>query len=139
MDFGFSSEEERFKREVRDFFIKEEKLASEAKNEFPSGYGPACWEILRKLGAKGWLCPTWPKEYGGLELPYSYRYIILEQMQYFTNLLPPVGSGMAGPIILMQGSEEQKKKYLLRIAKGRSNSPWDILNLKQVPTLHHLK
>jgi len=118
MNFRFSPEEEKFKGEVRDFFIKEGKLASEARNEFPLGYGPACWEILKKLGAKGWLCPTWPKEYGGLELPFSYRYIILEQMQCFTNLLPPVGSGMAGPIILMQGSEEQKKKYLFRIARG---------------------
>jgi hypothetical protein len=73
---------------------------------------------LRKIGSKGWLCPTWPKKYGGLELPYIYRYIIQEQMHYFTNIYGTVSAGMAGPIILRHGSEEQKKEYLPRIAGG---------------------
>ena len=79
MDFRFSPEEERFVEEVREFFIKENKVVEEARKEWDSGqgFGPYCWEILRKIGGKRWLCPTWPKKYGGLELPYIYRYIIL--------------------------------------------------------------
>ena len=120
MDFRFSVEEEKFKKEVCDFFIKEKKVVTEAKKEWNSGegFGPYCWEILRKVGAKGWLCPTWPKEYGGLELPYIYRYIIMEQMYYFTDIYVTIGAGMAGPIILSHGSEQQKKEYLPRIARG---------------------
>lgn len=120
MDFRFSEEEERFRQEVHNFFLKEEKIAAESRKEWDSGqgFGPYCWEILRKIGAKGWLCPTWPKEYGGLELPYMYRFIVQEQMHFFTNIYATVGAGMAGPIILMHGSEEQKKAYLPQIATG---------------------
>ena len=120
MDFRFSREEENFRQEVRDFFIKEEKVTTEARKEWDSGqgFGPYCWEILRKIGSKGWLCPTWPKKYGGLELPYIYRYIIQEQMHYFTNIYATVSAGMAGPIILRHGNEKQKNEYLPRIAAG---------------------
>lgn len=120
MDFKFSPAEEKFKKEVHDFFIQERNLASEARKEWDSGlgFGPYCWEILGKIGNKRWLCPTWPKEYGGLELSYMYRYIIMEQMQYFINMYSTVGAGMAGPVILTHGSEQQKKDYLIKIAKG---------------------
>jgi alkylation response protein AidB-like acyl-CoA dehydrogenase len=120
VDFRFSPEEENFKQEVRDFFSKEEKVVTEARKEWDTGqgFGPYCWDILRKIGAKGWLCPTWPKEYGGLELSYIYRYIVQEQMHNCINMYATVGAGMAGPIILRHGSERQKKEYLPRIARG---------------------
>lgn len=120
MDFRFSPEEEKFKKEVRDFFVKEDNLVSGARKEVNSGqgFGPCCWELLRKVGERRWLCPTWPKEYGGLELPYFYRYIIQDQMQHFMNMWGTIGAGMAGPIILRHGNKEQKKKYLLQIARG---------------------
>ena len=120
MDFNFTPEEEKFRKEVRDFFIQEEKVVAEATKEWDSGlgYGPNCWKILKKIGSKGWLCPTWPKEYGGLELSYMYRYIMMEEMQYFLNIYSTVGAGMAGPVIMKQGSEEQKKAFLIPIARG---------------------
>jgi 3-oxocholest-4-en-26-oyl-CoA dehydrogenase alpha subunit len=120
MDFKFSPEEEKFKEEVINFFTKEEKLVSEGRKEWDSGlgFGPNCWGLLKKVGQKGWLCPNWPKKYGGLDLPYIYRYIIMEQMYYYTNIYSTVGAGMAGPVILRQGSEEQKNKFLLQIAGG---------------------
>lgn len=120
MDFKFSPEEEKFKEEVINFFTKEEKLVSKVRKEWDSGlgFGPNCYELLKKVGQKGWLCPQWPKKYGGLELPYIYRYIIMEQMYYYANIYSTVGAGMAGPVILKQGSEEQKNKFLPQIAGG---------------------
>ena len=120
MDFNFTPEEEKFRKEVRDFFIQEEKIVAEANKEWDSGlgYGPNCWTILKKIGSRGWLCPTWPKEYGGLGLSYMYRYIVMEEMQYFLNIYSTVGAGMAGPVILEHGSEEQKKAFLNPIARG---------------------
>jgi len=120
MDFRFSQEEEKFRQEVNDFFIREGKAVPKAREEWDSGqgFGPYCWEILRKIGANRWLCPTWPKEFGGLELPYIYRYIVQERMHYYTNIFGTVGAGMAGPIILRHGSSQQKKEYLRRIARG---------------------
>ncbi len=120
MDFRFSEAEERFKQDVANFFTEEKELVEAARAEWDSGegYGPNCWEILKKIGAKGWLTPTWPKEYGGLGLSYMYRYIIQEQMQHFLNIYSTVGAGMAGPVILNQGSEEQKRFFLPKIAGG---------------------
>ncbi len=120
MDFKFSPEEENFKEEVISFFTQEENLAGKSRKEWDSGigFGPNCWELLKKVGIKGWLCPSWPKKYGGLDLPYIYRYIIMEQMYYYTNIYSTVGAGMAGPVILKQGSEEQKNKFLPQIARG---------------------
>ena len=120
MDFALSREEERFKQEVQDFFRSERELTEKAREEWESGvgYGPACWEILKELGRRGWLCPTWPEEYGGLGLSYMYRYIVMEQMHRFLSIYSTVGAGMAGPVILKQGSHEQKERYLLPIARG---------------------
>lgn len=120
MEFNFSPEEQQFEQEVHKFFSREEGIVNEARKEWDSGlgFGPFCWKILRKIGEKGWLCPTWPTEYGGLNLSYMYRYIVMEQMHHFLNIYATVGAGMAGPVILRHGSEEQKKKYLLPIAKG---------------------
>jgi alkylation response protein AidB-like acyl-CoA dehydrogenase len=42
----------------------------------------------------------------------------MEQMYYYTDIFVTIGAGMAGPIILNHGSEQQKKEYLPRIAKG---------------------
>lgn len=120
MDFDFSQDEARFREEVRDFLQKEEALAKGTRKEWDSGlgYGENSWKMLKKIGEKGWLCPTWPKEYGGLELSYMYRYIVMEQMHYYLNIYSTVGAGMAGPVILSHGSEAQKKEFLLPIARG---------------------
>ena len=42
MDFNFSPEEEKFKEEVKDFFIEQEELAAGTREEWDSGlgYGP---------------------------------------------------------------------------------------------------
>jgi len=120
MDFSYSPEEEKFREEVRGFFEQEAKCASEAKKEWDSGlgYGPNCWQILQKVGERRWICPTWPKKYGGLDLSYMYRYIIMEQMHYYLNIYSTVGAGMAGPVIMRHGSEMQKNEFLLPIARG---------------------
>ncbi|MEM2983455.1 MAG: acyl-CoA dehydrogenase family protein, partial [Candidatus Bathyarchaeia archaeon] len=120
MDFRFSSEEEKFRKEVQDFFIHEEETVKKAREEWDSGlgFGVNCWEILKKIGGRGWLCPTWPKDYGGLGLSYMYRYIVMEQMHHFLNIYSTVGAGMAGPVILRHGTEWQKKEFLPRIARG---------------------
>lgn len=121
MDFGFSKEEEAFRREVREFLRRE--VTPEVREEADSGigWGPHIWELVRKLGARGLLTPTWPKEYGGLGLPSLYRFIVHEELDY-AEALPhealTVGAGVAGPTIMLYGSAEQKKQYLPRIARG---------------------
>jgi len=120
MNFSFSPEENEFRQEVQNFFQQEKENINRAKDEWESGmgFGHSCWEILKKIGIKGWLCPTWPKEYGGLDLSYMYRYIMMEEMYYYLGIYSTVGAGMAGPIILNHGTKKQKKEFLIPIARG---------------------
>ena len=120
MDFEFSPEEKRFKEEVRHFFQSEPELCAGFMEEWHGGegFGPRTWALLRKLGERRWLTPSWPRKYGGLGLPYIYYYIVQEEMSYWIGLYACVGTAMAGPIILRHGTEEQKDFYLPRIARG---------------------
>lgn len=119
MDFSFSPEEEAFRKQVHEFLERE--ATAEVREEREGVWvGPHTWVLVRKLGEKGWLCPAWPKEYGGLGLSHIYRFILEEALDYFW-VLPAgrlVGTSMAGPTIMIYGTEEQKREYLPRIARG---------------------
>lgn len=121
MDFGFTKEESEFREELHNFLLKE--VTEEVANECRQWRGPAApagphtHELLLKLGAKGWLAPSWPKEYGGSGLPETYRFIVQEEMAYF-GMRSPHAVNLAGPVILHHGSEEMKKKILPQCARG---------------------
>jgi hypothetical protein len=119
MELEYRSEEKEFQEKLRQFFQKE-PATDKARKEIESGlgFGSATWEILGNMGSRGWLTPTWPKKYGGLELSDIYRYIAMEEMNYWLGYFALVGAGMAGPIVLKRGTEEQKGEYLPRIARG---------------------
>ena len=121
MEFKFTKEEEEFRQEVRQFFQGQSELIEKVRQEADSGagWGQWTWEFMQKTGAKAYLAPSWPKEYGGLGSSHMKRYIVSEEMGYFVGRAAlGIGVGMAGPVILMFGSEEQKKTYLPRIAGG---------------------
>jgi alkylation response protein AidB-like acyl-CoA dehydrogenase len=120
MDFGFSPEEERFAHEVRELFLQNKELVKKARQEYRSGgcFGPGVFGLMRKLGERGWLCPHWPKEYGGLGLSAMHHHIVMNEMDYFAGYGQQVGTVMAGPVIMRYGTERQKKKYLPPIARG---------------------
>lgn len=121
MEFEFTPEEEAFKQEVHSFFLSEKKIVDGMREEQKIyNFGPNTWDILKKLGSRGWLCPTWPKKYGGLELPDIYRYIVMEELNYYTGCVGLTGAGMVGPVLLHRGSEQQKNEYLPQIARGET-------------------
>lgn len=118
MEFGWTKEELEFREEVEDFLRHE--LTEEVIKEATSGpgYGPHSWDFVRKLGRKGWLCPNWPKEYGGMGSSYMKKFIIIERLAYHRAPYKNYGSTYIGPVIMAYGSEEQKSKYLPMIARG---------------------
>ncbi|GAJ06224.1 unnamed protein product, partial [marine sediment metagenome] len=121
MEFGFSKEEEEFRQEVRSFCSKEVTPELIEDFEREAGYTPRIWEFLGKVGAKGWLAPQWPKEYGGLESNYMKKFIIEQEATRAVGVrmaVRNVSNGMAGPIILRYGTDEQKKRFLPPIARG---------------------
>ena len=118
MDFGFSEEQEKFRREVREYLQKEvtEELIDEV--EGAQGWGTHIWDYMAKLGAKGWLALSMPKEYGGMGATHFERVIFEDEMGYSMAAPLMVASSWVAPTLLMYGSEEQKKEYIPRIAKG---------------------
>ncbi|MDY6845324.1 MAG: acyl-CoA dehydrogenase family protein [Thermodesulfobacteriota bacterium] len=120
MNFAFSKEVLVIQEEVRDFIKKEStpEMLKETEENGDIYGGPEGRKIVQKMAAKGWLAPTLPKEYGGLDASETINYMIREEIGY--NGLPFgfVGAGMAGPTILRFGSDEMKKKWLPQIASG---------------------
>src|SRR5436309_2084786 len=60
---------------------------------------------------------TWPVEYGGRGEPYSHQAIALEEFAKAgaPNHMNVIALGMAGPTIMVHGTEEQKERYLPKI------------------------
>ena len=69
-----------------------------------------------KLFAGGWICATWPKEYGGKGLSTLEGVVLAEE---FANAGAPMradffGDTLVGPTLLQWGTEEQKKNSCQR-------------------------
>jgi alkylation response protein AidB-like acyl-CoA dehydrogenase len=66
--------------------------------------------VQKKLAAKGWTAPAWPKEIGGMGASYTQQAIFNEELAYHRVPGPDLTSvGYVGPTILLYGSDEQKK------------------------------
>jgi len=113
MDFRFSNEDEAWRRELRTWIRQEfgpdwNGFAAsggndEAEYEFAQG-------VQKKLAAKGWTAPAWPKEIGGMGASYTQQAIFNEELAYHRVPGPDLTSvGYVGPTILLYGSGEQKK------------------------------
>jgi len=81
------------------------------------GYSAA---LSRKLGARGWIGITLPREYGGGGRSAFARYVLVEE---YLNCGAPVGAHwiadrQSAPLILKYGTEAQKHFYLPRICRG---------------------
>ncbi|MDP2954219.1 MAG: acyl-CoA dehydrogenase family protein, partial [Chloroflexota bacterium] len=118
MDFKLTPEQEKLKQDVREFLKREVTEEVLRESHGGQGVGPASRALLRKMGARGWLTPAWPKEYGGLGLTNLEKHIINEELAYHSAPHGLVSTSMAGPTIRIYGSEEQKKEWLPRIASG---------------------
>jgi len=117
VDFRFSEEEEAFRKEVREFLRKEWTL-TDYDLDNPEHWD-AAKELEKKLGAKGWLCIAWPKEYGGLGAGHIHQLVFQEEMAYArAPILNGQGVYMVGPCLMLQGTEEQRQRFLPPIARS---------------------
>ena len=83
-------------------------------------YPPDEVRWLKVMGERGWTAPTWPKEYGGGGLSAAESKALQEEMRAL-KLRPALagfGLTMIGPLLLHEGSEEQKREHLPRIVRG---------------------
>jgi alkylation response protein AidB-like acyl-CoA dehydrogenase len=123
MDFGDTPEQARFRLEVRDFLRRELPKDIPQQDETVLGIGlgedARDQEWLRKLGSRGWVAPAWPKEYGGAGLSVIEQFIFNQEMARAAAPRPNfLAIAIAGPTIMVHGSDEQKAQHLPGILSG---------------------
>ena len=118
MDINFSAEDLAFRDEVRDFFAREfdAELAQQLSATQGGDYKSAIVSWQKKLHAKGWIAPGWPKEYGGTGWTVTQKFIYeTERGAAGIPDVVPFGLKMVAPVIYTFGTEEQKAHFLPRI------------------------
>jgi len=115
MDFNLTQEQLQIREEIR-----------KVCKEFPDAY----WReidgekkypeaFVRKLSELGWLAALIPEEYGGTGLGITEASIILEEINHSGGVATACHAQMyMMGTLLRHGSEEQKRRYLPKIASG---------------------
>ena len=112
----FNADHEAFRDSFRRFVEKEITPFHEAWEE--QGYVDR--EVWRKAGENGFLCMTMPEEYGGAGADKLYSVAQMEEIAHagVTGIGYGLHSEIVAPYILHYGTEEQKRKYLPKLASG---------------------
>ncbi len=143
MDLTYPADAEEFRTEIRTWleehlpdgwFDDDFEMTPEERARFNQ-------EWPKELFAGGWICATWPEEYGGKGLTTMQGVVLAEE---FARANAPMrgdffGDTLVGPTLLKWGSEEQKREFLPGILQGRTrwcqgfsepNSGSDLASLK---------
>lgn len=117
MEFGLSKQHEMLRQMYREFAEKEVKpLAAEVDEEerFP-------FETVEKMAKAGFFGIPVPKEYGGEggdDLGYAMAVEELSRVCATTGVIVSAHTSLCAWPIMTFGTEEQKQKYLVPLAKG---------------------
>ena len=120
MRLAFNDEELTFQRELRDWLTANmpPEVAEESRRgrtNHVSKERLLQWQ--KKLASKGWLCPNWPKEYGGPGWNSTQKFIFeMEMARADSPYLSSFSIKMVAPVLMKYGSEAQKTRFLPKIA-----------------------
>jgi len=119
MDFRFTTQQETFRSEVREFATREWGQNAEDGGE---GGGRAGFEraqgFRRKLAEKGWLTKAWPKEWGGMEASHLDQAIYSEEMSLAGAPGVDQGVDRVGPTLMLFGNDDQRQRFLPAISRA---------------------
>ncbi|MDA8359966.1 MAG: acyl-CoA dehydrogenase family protein [Actinomycetota bacterium] len=122
MDLSYPPEAEQFRAEIRSWL----------QENLPDGWGSPGFTMSKaerrefnrawteKLHRGGWICASWPEEYGGKGLTLLQQVVLNEE---FARAQAPLradffGDTLVGPTILQWGTEEQKRQFIPGILDG---------------------
>jgi alkylation response protein AidB-like acyl-CoA dehydrogenase len=125
VDLRFSAAEESFRAEARAWLT--DRLSGPFAGVRGRG-GPGDehslfeerWEWERALGDAGWTCLAWPEAYGGRDATLLEQVIFYEEYARAggPGRVGLIGEGLIGPTILHYGTDDQRERFLPRIASG---------------------
>ncbi len=123
MDFELTAEQKEVRRVAQEF--GEAEIAPVAAHydqahEFP-------YEIVEKLGELGFMGALFPPEYGGAGLDYvSYALVVeeLSRADASVGITMWAHNSLCANHIYLFGSEAQKRRYLVPLARGEALGAW---------------
>jgi alkylation response protein AidB-like acyl-CoA dehydrogenase len=123
MDFRLTADQELLRRSVREFAeteIRPHVREWDRAQEFPAG-------LIPKLAALGLMGIQFPDEYGGAgmsAIDYSICIEELARVDPAVALSVAAHNGLCAAHIHMFGTESQKRKYLVPLARGEKIGAW---------------
>jgi len=125
MDFQFTEEQEQLRRSVREFAEREIRphvMEWDEKSEFPLA-------TIKELGRMGLMGVTFPTEYGGAGLGYVEYVTAIEELSRVDGsigIIVAAHNSLCSNHIYIAGNEEQKRKYLPKLATGEFIGAWGL-------------
>lgn len=119
MDFSFTEQQQAFRAMVRTFFESDSVQAQlHLIKQRPEEYDAR--SIYRLMGEQGLLAANWPTELGGQGRTMLESAIVAEEMSRYgiPEALQVISIQIVGMLLFLSASEEQKKRYLLPMARG---------------------
>jgi alkylation response protein AidB-like acyl-CoA dehydrogenase len=123
--FVLTEDQKHLRREIRQFAAREitpNVMAWDEASEFPMG-------VVKKLGEMGLLGVIFPPEYGGAGLGYVDYVLAIEELSAVDGsigIIVAAHNSLGTNHIFLAGNEEQKKKYVPRLATGEWLAAWGL-------------
>ena len=125
MDFQLNEEQLHLKKTAREFAEREiapHVMEWDEGNEFPLA-------TIKELGKLGLLGVTFPAEYGGAGMGYVEYVTAIEELSRVDGsigIIVAAHTSLCTNHIFIAGSEEQKKKYIPKLATGEFIGAWGL-------------
>ncbi|AMN45550.1 acyl-CoA dehydrogenase [Steroidobacter denitrificans] len=114
----YTPEQLDLRREFRAYLAGLMTLEERAQMRRSRESGETYRAVIRRMGQAGWLTPGWPVDYGGRALDPLAQKILLEELWLAEAPFPFVTVNTIGPALIRRGTEQQKRNFLPRIARG---------------------
>ena len=125
MDFQLDEEQLQLKKSVREF--AEREIAPHVMKWDEAGEFPLA--TIKELGKLGLMGMIFPPEYGGVGMGYIEYATAIEELSRVdgsVGIIMAAHTSLCSNHIFVAGTEEQKKKYLSKLATGEFIGAWGL-------------
>ncbi|MGH9644648.1 MAG: acyl-CoA dehydrogenase family protein, partial [Terriglobales bacterium] len=125
MDFQLNDEQQQLRKSVREFAeneIRPHVMEWDEASRFPL-------ETVKELGKMGLMGIIFPTEYGGAGMGYIEYVIAIEELSRIdgsVGIIVAAHTSLCSNHIFIAGTEEQKRKYIPKLATGEYIGAWGL-------------
>ncbi len=123
--FTLTEDQEQLRKEIRDFAMRE--IAPNVSRWDEASEFPA--DVVKQLGQMGLLGVIFPVEYGGAGLGYVDYVLAIEELSAVdgsVGIIVAAHNSLCTNHIFLAGNEEQRQKYVPRLASGEWLGAWGL-------------